>query len=42
MRVIGRLFAFHGLGEIGVQVSSYLGEFTRMGEGEFGTVKYRV
>ena len=42
MRIIGRLFAFGGLGEIGVQVSSYLSHFTRMGEEEFGMVKYRI
>ena len=42
MRILGRLFAFGGLGEIGMQVSSYLSHFTRMGEEEFGTVEYRV
>jgi hypothetical protein len=42
MRVIGRLFAFGGLGETGRQLSGYVSRFTRMTEGDYGKAEYRA
>ena len=42
MRIVGRMHAFGGLGELGKRYSAYLSHFTRMGESDFGRTSYVV